>query len=79
MNTLSGGLVEVLRLEALQRAKGTPHANREEMIELKEEFRDILNNPIFPLSTTALTQAEAPGCCPTSCDGTRSPNFRNQL
>ena len=55
MTTLSNGLVEVLRLEAIQRAKGAPNANQEEVIELKDEFRDILNNPIFPLSTMALT------------------------
>lgn len=79
MNTLSNGLVEALRLEAIQRAKGAPNANQEEMIELKEEFRDILNNPIFPLSTATLTKAEAPGSSPIWCDATHNHNFDNEF
>jgi len=53
MNTLGNGIVDRLRVLAINRAKGTPQGNREEIIELKEEFRDLINNPIFPLGTNS--------------------------
>jgi hypothetical protein len=49
MNTLGQGIVEQLRITAINRAKASPTAQREEMIELKAEFRDLINNPLFPL------------------------------
>ena len=43
--------MDQLRITAINRAKATPIGQREEMIELKAEFRDLINNPLFPLGT----------------------------
>ena len=55
MNTLHEGMIEELRIEALTRAKNR-HNNRVETIELKDEFRDLLHNPLFPLSKQAVSR-----------------------
>ena len=50
MNTLGNGIIERTRVLAIQRAKnGGNRPPEQEMIELKAEFREIINNPIFPL------------------------------
>ena len=50
MNTLDVGLIDRMRVEAINRAKARNQpANANEMIELSQEFRNIITNPIFPL------------------------------
>lgn len=50
MNTLDTGLIDRMRVEAINRAKARNQpANANEMIELSQEFRNIITNPIFPL------------------------------
>jgi len=50
MNSLDVGLIDRMRIEAINRAKTRNQpANANEMIELSQEFRNIINNPIFPL------------------------------
>lgn len=50
MNTLDNGLIDRMRVEAINRAKARNQpANANENIELANEFRNIINNPIFPL------------------------------
>lgn len=50
MNTLDGGLIDRMRIEAINRAKTRNQpANANEMMELSQEFRNIITNPLFPL------------------------------
>lgn len=49
MNSLEEGLISRLRTDAIQRAKNRGNPEEEE-IELAQEFSQIINNPLFPLS-----------------------------
>ena len=49
MNSLEPGLVERLRVEAIQRAKARNREREDDDIVLSQEFQGILTNPLFPL------------------------------
>ena len=48
-NTLDPGSIEQLRVQAINRARNRQGDLGENHIQLAEEFRDIINNPLFPL------------------------------
>ena len=51
LNTLSGGKLNELRIEAIKAAKCKTKADiNDQTIVLDQEFSGILSNPIFPLT-----------------------------
>ena len=51
MNTIQAGVIEAKRregIEAIKRKRGIDDEN-DNMIELSNEYRQILNNPLYPL------------------------------
>lgn len=58
LNTLDPGSIDQLRIQAINRSKNQPAGNRENHIQLADEFRDIINNPLFPLGSLALLRQQ---------------------
>ena len=54
MNSLDAGSIDRMRVDAINRAKNRNRNQEDEILELKEEFRNIISNPIFPLGMSRL-------------------------
>ena len=54
MNSLDAGSIDRMRVDAINRAKNRNRNQEDEILELKEEFRNIISNPIFPLGMSTL-------------------------